>query len=148
MHFVCAALIARVMSGNLLAALLGTFFGNPLTYIPIGVVSLKTGHLLLGTEFVHEPGARDPGFIEKFVWAADDLQENIMALFMGREMDWSSLAIFFDEVFFPYMVGGIIPGVFVATIAYFLTVPIIHAYQNRRKGLFKARAALRRTDKN
>ena len=46
MHFVCAALIARVMSGNLLAALLGTFFGNPLTYIPIGVVSLKTGHLL------------------------------------------------------------------------------------------------------
>ena len=29
--------------------------------------------------------------------------------FHGREMDWSSLAIFFDEVFFPYMVGGIIP---------------------------------------
>lgn len=46
------------------------------------------------------------------------------------------------------MVGGIIPGVFVATIAYFLTVPIIHAYQKRRKGLFKARAALRRKDKN
>jgi uncharacterized protein (DUF2062 family) len=63
-------------------------------------------------------------------------------------MDWSSLAIFFDEVFFPYTVGGIIPGVFVATIAYFLTVPIIHAYQKRRKGLFKARAALRRKDKN
>ena len=148
MHFICAALIARVMSGNLLAALLGTFFGNPLTYIPIGVASLKTGHLLLGTEFVHQPGIRNPRFIEKFVWAADDLQENIMALFMGREMDWSSLAIFFDEVFFPYMVGGIIPGVFVATIAYFLTVPIIHAYQKRRKGLFKARAALRRKDKN
>lgn len=97
---------------------------------------------------MHEPGVRGPGFIEKFVWAADDLQENMMALFMGREMDWSSLAIFFDEVFFPYMVGGIIPGVFVATIAYFLTVPIIHAYQKRRKGLFKARAALRRKDKN
>jgi uncharacterized protein (DUF2062 family) len=109
---------------------------------------LKTGHLLLGTEFMHEPGVRGPGFIEKFVWAADDLQENMMALFMGREMDWSSLAIFFDEVFFPYMVGGIFPGVFVATIAYFLTVPIIHAYQKRRKGLFKARAALRRKGKN
>jgi hypothetical protein len=66
----------------------------------------------LGTEFVHEPGVRGPGFIEKFVWAADDLQENMMALLMGLEMDWSSLAIFFDEVFFPYMVGGIIPGVF------------------------------------
>jgi uncharacterized protein (DUF2062 family) len=148
LHFICAAMIARLMSGNLLASLLGTFFGNPLTYIPIGVVSLKTGHHLLGTEFEHGSGVHDPGFIEKFVWAADDLQENIMALFRGHEMDWSSLATFYDEVFFPYLVGGIIPGVFVATFAYFLTVPIIHAYQKRRRGVFKARAALRRKNKS
>ena len=63
-------------------------------------------------------------------------------------MDWSSLATFYDEVFFPYLVGGIIPGVFVATFAYFLTVPIIHAYQKRRRGVFKARAALRRKNKS
>ena len=145
LHFILAALIARMMSGNILAALLATFFGNPLTYIPIGVIALKTGHLLLGTEFRHASDHHSAGFIEKFVAAADDLQENIMSLFRGQEMDWSSLAAFYDEMFFPYLVGGIVPGVFVATIAYFLTVPIIHAYQKRRKGVFKERAATRRS---
>ena len=48
LHFVVAAILARLMRGNILAALLATFFGNPLTYVPIGVVSLKTGHFLLG----------------------------------------------------------------------------------------------------
>ena len=74
MHFVCAALIARVMSGNLLATLLGTFLAIAHLYSD-RCCFFETGHLLLGTEFVHEPGMRDPGFIEKFVWAADDLRK-------------------------------------------------------------------------
>lgn len=49
LHFLVAVLIARVMRGNILASLLGTFFGNPLTYLPIAVASLSTGHFLLGS---------------------------------------------------------------------------------------------------
>jgi len=49
-HFFIAAFIAFVMRGNILAALLSTFFGNPLTYVPIGVVALTMGHWLLGSE--------------------------------------------------------------------------------------------------
>lgn len=49
LHFVVAALVGKAMRGNLLAALMATFFGNPLTYVPIGIASLKTGHWLLGT---------------------------------------------------------------------------------------------------
>ena len=36
LHFIVAVLLARIMNGNMLAALTGTFFGNPLTYFPIG----------------------------------------------------------------------------------------------------------------
>ena len=50
LHFFTAAIIARALKGNILAALLATFFGNPLTYVPIGVVSLQTGHFFLGTD--------------------------------------------------------------------------------------------------
>ena len=50
LHFVLAAAIALVLRGNLLAAVLSTFFGNPLTYVPIGVISMKTGYWLLGLE--------------------------------------------------------------------------------------------------
>ncbi|MGB0798882.1 MAG: DUF2062 domain-containing protein, partial [Planktomarina sp.] len=36
LHFLVAAGLALMLRGSVLAALLGTFFGNPLTYIPIG----------------------------------------------------------------------------------------------------------------
>ena len=37
LHFLLSALIAWLMKGNIVAALLATFFGNPLTYIPIAM---------------------------------------------------------------------------------------------------------------
>jgi uncharacterized protein (DUF2062 family) len=56
-------------------------------------------------------------------------------------MDWTRLKIFYDEVFFPYMIGGVIPGVIAATVCYYISVPVIEAYQNRRKGALKAKLA-------
>lgn len=145
MHFLIAAIIARAINGNLLAALLSTFFGNPLTYLPIGVISLKTGHFLLGTEF--EEGAQQ-SLASKFANAGADLWHNLIALFTDSDMDWSGLSIFYDEVFFPYLVGGVIPGIIAATICYYLSVPVIRAYQKRRaahirKKVAKARAKAR-----
>lgn len=141
LHFFVAAIIARLMQGNILAALLATFFGNPLTYLPIGVISLKTGHWLLGTEFEHE-GKRIGG---KFAEAGNDLWHNFTTLFTDETADWHGLAVFYDEVFYPYMIGGIIPGVVVASICYYLAVPVIRVYQNRRKGRIKDKlAALRK----
>ena len=70
LHFVVAAVLARLINGNILAALSGTFFGNPLTYVPIGVVCLQTGHFLLGTQF--EKGDTK-GLMGKFAGAIGDL---------------------------------------------------------------------------
>ena len=136
LHFVVAVLIARLMRGNILASLLGTFFGNPLTYLPIGVASLSTGHFLLGTRPDQELERSLPG---KFAAASGDLMHNVEALFTPARMDWHDLSIFYDEVFFPYMVGGVVPGVIMATIAYYLSVPLIRAYQNRRRKVLRAK---------
>ena len=135
LHFIFAALIARMMQGNILASLMATFFGNPLTYVPIGVVSLQTGHWLLGTEF----DAVDQSFGGKFVEAGRDLYENFLTLFNDKEPDWYALSVFYDEVFFPYIVGGLLPGVIAASVCYYLSVPLIRAYQHRRKGAIKAK---------
>jgi len=135
-HFLVAALFARFVQGNLLAALLGTFFGNPLTYLPIGVISLKTGHFLLGTEF--EEG-EESSLIGKFTDAGYDLLHNAWAVFTDEKMDWHGLSIFWDEVFYPYLIGGILPGIVAGTIAYYLTVPVIRAYQKRRAKQIQAK---------
>lgn len=136
LHFVVAAIFARFVQGNLLAALLGTFFGNPLTYLPIGVISLKTGHFLLGTEF--EKG-EERSLIRKFTDAGYDLLHNFWAMFTDADMDWHGLKIFWGEVFYPYLIGGILPGIIAATVAYYLSVPVIRAYQKRRAKQIQAK---------
>ncbi|MBY6137406.1 DUF2062 domain-containing protein [Nocardioides marinus] len=135
-HFVIAALIARMCNGNILAALSGTFFGNPLTYVPIGVASLQTGHWLLGTEFDEDV---DKSLVGKFLAAGGDLKDNLFALFMDQPADWKGLHLFYNEVFYPYMIGGIIPGIICATVCYYLSLPVIRVYQQRRRAKIKAK---------
>ena len=136
MHFVVAALIARLINGNILAALSGTFFGNPLTYVPIGVAALQTGHWMLGTEFDEDV---DTSLIGKFIDAGKDLKDNLFALFRDQPADWDGLHLFYDEVFFPYLVGGVVPGVITATICYMISLPVIRAYQQHRRSRIKAK---------
>ena len=136
LHFFIAAGIAFVMRGNILAALMATFFGNPLTYVPIGVISLQTGHWLLGEEMAK---ADETTFSGAFVDAWRDLTHNFFAMFDEEKADWTGLMSFYDEVFLPYLVGGILPGIIAATICYYLSAPVIRAYQARRKGAIKAK---------
>ncbi len=138
LHFFVAAGIAMIMRGNILAALMATFFGNPLTYVPIAWASLTTGHWLLGTRLdrslLDAPRGKDfCGIGCQFNNAFNDLWHNFVAIFTDDTVDWRGLADFYREVFYPYMIGGILPGIVVATIAYYLSVPVIKAYQNRRR---------------
>ncbi|NOD65304.1 MULTISPECIES: DUF2062 domain-containing protein [unclassified Ruegeria] len=136
LHFLVAAIGARLIKGNILAALSGTFFGNPLTYVPIGVICLQTGHFLLGTKY--EEGDTQ-GLMGKFADAIGDLKNNFLALFTDRVADWRGLDQFYDDVFFPYMIGGIIPGIVAGVICYYLSLPLILTYQQRRRARIKAK---------
>ena len=136
LHFIVAGTLALIMRGNVLAALMATFFGNPLTYVPIGVVSLQTGHWLLGSQFREGDKASFGG---AFVDEWRDLSHNFFALFDEETADWDGLMVFYEDVFFPYLVGGIIPGIIAATICFYLSTPLIRAYQKRRKGVIKAK---------
>lgn len=136
LHFLVAAIGARLIKGNILAALSGTFFGNPLTYVPIGVICLQTGHFLLGTEY--EEGDTQ-GLMGKFADAIGDLKDNLLALFTDRVADWHGLGQFYDDVFYPYMIGGIIPGIVAGIICYYLSLPLILTYQQRRRAKIKAK---------
>ncbi|WP_170360028.1 MULTISPECIES: DUF2062 domain-containing protein [Ruegeria] len=135
-HFFIAALLSRIFNGNLLASLSGTFFGNPLTYVPIGVVCLQTGHFLLGDDFEEE---ETHGLMDSFFKALSDLKNNFMAMFTGRDADWRGLSVFYDEVFFPYLIGGIFPGLIAGYICYYLSLPVVRTYQQRRRARIKAK---------
>ena len=135
-HFFIAAGLAFIMRGNIIASLMATFFGNPLTYVPIGVASLQTGYWLLGDRM--DEGVQR-SFGGKFVDAGADLKDNFKAIFTDATADWGRLSVFYDEIFFPYMVGGILPGIFFGALCYYLSVPVIRVYQKRRKGMIKSK---------
>lgn len=136
LHFLLAVLIAKVMKGNIFASLMATFVGNPLTFVFIALSSLKVGHWILGTE-LQEGELR--ALSRKFSDAGSDLWHNVISIFTSDKMDWSGLAMFSRDVFYPYLIGGIVSGIFFSTIAYYLAVPVLRAYQMRRRGLIKAK---------
>ena len=47
LHFVIAAALAVIMRGNVLASAIGTFVGNPWTFIPIWLISYEVGFKLM-----------------------------------------------------------------------------------------------------
>ncbi len=134
-HFVAAALLARLMRGNILAALLATFIGNPLTYVPIALISIHTGHFLLGTD----PGGVGAHLGQHFAGAWRDLQHNFLALFTEERAHWDELIQFYHDLFFPFLVGSLIPGVICGLVCYYLSVPVIRTYQKRRLAKLRAK---------
>ncbi|MGR3468013.1 MAG: DUF2062 domain-containing protein [Shimia sp.] len=138
LHFVVAALGAWIIRGNVLAAMLATFFGNPLTYVPIIAVSLNTGYWMLG---IRPREDMEEGVLRKFGRVWGELWDNAQALLAGQPRDWSRVAVFWQDIFLPFLVGGIVPGLLAGIVMFWLSLPVIRAYQNRRKGLLKARIA-------
>ncbi|MFV0408894.1 MAG: DUF2062 domain-containing protein [Paracoccus sp. (in: a-proteobacteria)] len=127
-HFLAAAAIAWVIGGNLLAALLATFVGNPITFPFIAYASTWLGREILGTH-----GTLSPKMIfNDFADATTQTWHNIGAAFGPETARWNQLYAFFYDIYLPYLVGGIILGSVAAMIAHYLTVPVIRAYHRRR----------------
>ena len=131
-HFIVGGLLAWLIRGNIPAAVLATFVSNFLTIPLFGAVSLRIGYGLLGIK--PERGLART-FLERFADAGAALWRNVKAGFGPKEADWSWLWPFYDEIFFPYLIGGLIPGVVFATLGYYFSIPVIRAYQNRRRGM-------------
>ncbi|MDH5797233.1 MAG: DUF2062 domain-containing protein [Paracoccaceae bacterium] len=142
-HFVIAALLAWMMQGNMLAALLATFFGNPLTFPLIVGISMEIGSKILGLS----TGFPLHTIVDAFGNASLELWWNFKAMFTSETTHWGSLSRFFRDVFLPYLVGGLVPGSVLGLIAYFVSRPLISAYQVARIKRLKKRYEKRRSAK-
>lgn len=136
-HFVYAGLLAMLLRGNLLASLLGTFFGNPLTFPFIAAISYRTGQLLLG----HGTDDSDVLGLKSAIWSGlHGIWHSFLSIVGLSEPQWSEVGDFLYAVFFPYLLGGIIPGIIAGIVSYILARPLVAAYQMRRRAKFKKRA--------
>jgi uncharacterized protein len=135
LHFLLAALAAFLLRGNILAALLGTFFGNPLTFPVIAVASMQLGSWIMGYESTMAFGQ----VMASIGQASSELMRNLWAVFTGEAAHWERLSVFFWRVFAPYFLGGTILGVPCSIVLYYLCLPLVLAYQRRRLNKLKER---------
>ena len=146
LHFLIAGLLSYVLRANVLASLIGTFVGNPITFPIITVFNLKLGEWILGSS---EYSSGDGGKI--FEGFLDFIFLIYKSLFTEGSIDENSVPRmneFLNGVFIPYSLGGLILGIFVAIISYFLLRPLVATYKKRRDSLRAKRAKKKLMRKN
>ncbi|WP_322988962.1 MULTISPECIES: DUF2062 domain-containing protein [unclassified Hoeflea] len=120
-HFVLAFALAYLLAGNMVAAAIGTAFGNPISFPFIWALTLKFGNQLIGVST-----------------GAHHKQINLEALL--RHLDISQL---WDPVLKPMLIGSIPPALFSGIVFYVVTYWAVGAFQTRRKSRLAARAKAR-----
>ena len=135
-----------MLRANVLASLIGTFIGNPITFPIITVFNLKLGEWILGSsEYSSVDGGKVfEGFLD-FIFL---IYKNLFTEGSVGENSVPRINEFLNGVFIPYSLGGIIGGIFVAIISYFLLRPLVATYQKQRDSLRAKREKKKLTRKN
>jgi len=139
-HILLAMVLAFVMQGNIVAAIMATFFGNPLTFPIIAGLAVELGSWMLGMP----DSVQLPNVVTAFSNASIELWYNLGAMFSDEVTRWDRLSWFYARVFKPYLVGGLVPGVFAGVAAYVVSRPLITVYQKNRIRRLKKKYQKRR----
>ena len=133
LHFLIAGLLSYLLRANVLASLIGTFVGNPITFPIITVFNLKLGEWILGSS---EHSSGDGGKIfEGFLDFIFLIYKSFFTEGSIGENNVPRMNEFLNGVFIPYSLGGLILGIFIAVISYFLLRPLVATYQKKRSAL-------------
>jgi uncharacterized protein (DUF2062 family) len=140
LQFLAAWGAARLIRGNVLAALLGTFNTNPLTTPPFAVFSVWLGHWMLGIE----APLNGKYILDALENAGHDLWFNFTALFGPEKAQWDGLIQFWNEIYLPWFIGALGPAILISGVAYYVTIPLVEAYQKARAATAHERGERRR----
>ena len=133
LHFLIAGLLSYLLRANVLASLIGTFVGNPITFPIITVFNLKLGEWILGSS---EHSSGDGGKIfEGFLDFIFLIYKSFFTEGSIGENNVPRMNEFLNGIFIPYSLGGLILGIFIAVISYFLLRPLVATYQKKRSAL-------------
>ena len=126
-HFIIGGALAMLFRGNVLASAIGTFFGNPWTFILIWLADYE-----IGVSVIHSLGYG----ADLRVLSIEELGEA-----MGRVMQfmsfsgtvaWADLAGDFEQVFTPMLIGGIVLGSVAWVVSFLLTLWAVKVWRSHR----------------
>jgi uncharacterized protein (DUF2062 family) len=125
LHILLALAIAWLIAGNLAAAALGTFVGNPLTFPLIWASTWEVGHKIAPGAFQAKPSAGEVGLFG----------DGIGGLLANFQSIW-------EPVLKPMTIGAIPLGLFFSVITYITVRWLAVRYRESRRERIAAKAAL------
>ena len=134
LHFILAGALAMLFRGNVLASAIGTFFGNPWTFILIWLADYEVGLKVID---VFGYGA------DLHVLSIDELvaiMGNVIRFlsFTGN-ISWANLSRDIEQVFMPLLIGGTVLGAIAGIVSFLMTFWVVKGWRlHRAKRLLKA----------
>lgn len=114
------ALFAFILRGNIVAGLLATAIGNPITFPFIWIGSYKLGNLIIGQSAL---SGNKVHFIELF----KDMKEAVVML------DFNLLMENVLPILIPMTIGGTIMAIISGFISYYLIIGMIDEYKRKHE---------------
>ena len=133
LHFILAGALALLFRGNVLASTIGTFFGNPWTFVLIWLADYE-----VGLWFIHAFGYG----ADLHVLSIDELGVIIgnamrFVSFSGT-ISWADVSRDIEQVFMPMLIGGAVLGLIAWVISFLLTLWAVKGWRlHRAKRLLK-----------
>ena len=133
LHFILAGALAMLFRGNVLASAIGTFFGNPWTFILIWLADYEVG---LGIIHAFGYGADlDVLSIDQLI----AIMGNVMRFlsFTGN-ISWTDLSREIEQVFMPLLIGGTVLGAIAWATSFLITLWAVKGWRlHRAKRILK-----------
>ncbi|MEL6278071.1 MAG: DUF2062 domain-containing protein [Pseudomonadota bacterium] len=117
LHLFVAAFFAYLLRANVIAAAFGTIVGNPISFWLIAAISMNIGNWLTGS-----------------IGGEEKLAE------LSFTYVWEHPGEFFVSIFWPYLLGGIGPGLLCAAAFYYGLRPLVAQFQKTRRQTLTSRA--------
>ncbi|MDC1383391.1 DUF2062 domain-containing protein [Candidatus Puniceispirillum sp.] len=132
-HFFIGGALAMLLRGNVLASAIGTFFGNPWTFIPIWLADYKAG---LGV--LRAMGYGDTMRALTIEELGVILSSVLQFMSLSGNMSSSELFIKVEHVLMPMLIGGVVLGIIAWLVSFLLSLWAVKVWRvHRAKRLLK-----------
>jgi hypothetical protein len=126
-HFLIGGAFAMLLRGNVLASAIGTFFGNPWTFIPIWLADYKVGIGVL-----RAMGYGDNLRALTIDELGDVLSSVLQFMSLSGNVSSSDLFVKIEHVLMPMLIGGVVLGIIAWLVSFLLSLWAVRVWRTHR----------------
>ena len=126
-HFIIGGALAMLLRGNVLASTIGTFFGNPWTFIFIWLADYE-----IGVNVIRLLGYGADLRVLSIEELGVAMGQVVQFMSFSGVVTWADLAVDFEQVFTPMLIGGIVLGSVAWVVSFLLTLWAVKGWRAHR----------------